>query len=271
MFDCVLSFPEDLITDILVRLPVKSIDRFRRVSKSWQSLLSSPRFIKDHLAFHNLGDPEKLIFTDASDHSPVMLTFTTENRGGSRNNGVSKKLICPSLPRNEWAKGLGYDESSDDYKIVTLSYFYTDNEHEPDCAETFVDIYSVKMKTWKRPPASPYDHAVPQVAHGVFVSGCLHWLACDIKTKGHPSVIAAFDLGHEKFEKVPPPIGVDESKFVFNELIVLGGCLALIVDSYDGVVDVWVMKEYGVQESGLNLPSTILQMEMHVHSNLFVF
>ncbi|CAI9118804.1 OLC1v1020417C1 [Oldenlandia corymbosa var. corymbosa] len=308
MSDCApSSFPQDLLTDILVQLPVKSIGRFRGVSKSWRTLLSSPKFIKDHLAFHNLFDPEKLIFKEAF-YCPLVLTFTTD---GSSNDGISRKVVCPILDQTMWAKiegschglvllinsgwsmilmnpitlqcakipnfglsfdpivvamyGLGYDESTDDYKIVSLSYYDNGDEHktvshsyydfdyehdDEDSDETFVDIYSVKMQTWKRLANSPYNHTIPHVAHGIFVNGCLHWLACDTKTQGCPSVIAAFNLALEKFEKVPPPRDVEESKFLFNQLTVLGGCLALIVvNTHESVFDVWVMKEYGMQES----------------------
>ncbi|CAI0433591.1 unnamed protein product [Linum tenue] len=42
-------FPRDIIIEIFTRLPVKSLVRFRCVSKSFKTIISSPEFIKYHL------------------------------------------------------------------------------------------------------------------------------------------------------------------------------------------------------------------------------
>ncbi|KAM0024045.1 putative F-box domain-containing protein [Helianthus debilis subsp. tardiflorus] len=43
-----ISFPNEIIEEIFSRLPVKSILRFRSVSKPWLSLISTPSFTKLH-------------------------------------------------------------------------------------------------------------------------------------------------------------------------------------------------------------------------------
>ncbi|XVE83789.1 hypothetical protein DITRI_Ditri16bG0115100 [Diplodiscus trichospermus] len=45
------QLPEDIVVDILARLPVKSLKRFRCVRKSWCSLIRSPQFISAHYSF----------------------------------------------------------------------------------------------------------------------------------------------------------------------------------------------------------------------------
>ncbi|KAL3337142.1 hypothetical protein AABB24_029680, partial [Solanum stoloniferum] len=52
--DSVLAIPtlaQELITSILVRLPVKYLLQFKCVSKNWFALISSPHFVKTHLSF----------------------------------------------------------------------------------------------------------------------------------------------------------------------------------------------------------------------------
>ncbi|KAL0416305.1 UNVERIFIED_CONTAM: F-box protein CPR1 [Sesamum latifolium] len=105
---------------------------------------------------------------------------------------------------------------------------------------------------------SPYDHDVPRrspyvlckktLSPGAFVNGALHWLARSRKL-GSPSVIAAFNLANEVFDEIPAPSGVDVENFVFNKLVVLGGCLCMIDGGEDDPMDVWTMKEYGLKQS----------------------
>ncbi|GMN36514.1 hypothetical protein TIFTF001_006094 [Ficus carica] len=43
------SLPWEIIVDILFRLPVKDLLRYRSVAKSWCSLIDGPDFVKLHL------------------------------------------------------------------------------------------------------------------------------------------------------------------------------------------------------------------------------
>ncbi|KAF7830859.1 putative F-box protein [Senna tora] len=46
--------PEDILADILRRLPLRTLARFRCVSKSWRSLFADPFFVRTHLNFLKL-------------------------------------------------------------------------------------------------------------------------------------------------------------------------------------------------------------------------
>ncbi|XP_074272294.1 F-box protein CPR1-like [Silene latifolia] len=57
----------ELIAEIFSRLPVKSLCRFKSVSKSWNSLINSPNFIKHHLSKTLISDNyPNLIFSSFS-------------------------------------------------------------------------------------------------------------------------------------------------------------------------------------------------------------
>ncbi|CAO2823280.1 unnamed protein product [Amaranthus hypochondriacus] len=146
--------------------------------------------------------------------------------------------------------GLGYDSITDDYKVVTLSYYdayyYEDyDDDDPNCTDVHITVYSVKNGTWKQAGSSPYDHAVAYPLSGVYVNGCLHWLA---NKSAYKPVIAAFDLHDEKFHEVSPPNLNCSRSFIFNYLIALGGCLCLYMCTGTST-HIWMMKEYGVQAS----------------------
>lgn len=291
MASSVSRLPQEIIREILLYLPAKSIGQFRCVSKPWRDLLCDPEFVRNHLSRHTEGQEKLLLLSTL--HSLYTLTFNSATTSGCRD-GVSGKLSLLGF-EDPWEKvvgscdglalivneegikylinpttlehvkvsnspvaldpwisfsmhGFGYDSVNDDYKIVTLSYYDTDNEHEPNCADTFLDVYSSKKGSWRRLGSSPYDHAVPMDDSGKFLNGALHWLASS-KSPGYSSVIAAFNLADEGFVELPPPATLDKNKFVFNRLVVLEGCLCMVDDHFHDHIDVWVMKEYGNGES----------------------
>uniref|UniRef100_A0A0E0HPW8 F-box domain-containing protein n=1 Tax=Oryza nivara TaxID=4536 RepID=A0A0E0HPW8_ORYNI len=60
------GIPEDIVEEILLRLPVKSILRFRSVCKSWRAMVADPRFVR--LQLHHST-------TAARHHPPSMLVL----------------------------------------------------------------------------------------------------------------------------------------------------------------------------------------------------
>ncbi|EYU39783.1 hypothetical protein ABFS82_06G173300 [Erythranthe guttata] len=63
------TLPEEIIEQILVKLPVKSLLKFTSVSKSWRSLISSNRFIEAHLEFSR-KDPNFTHYRTISTYLP---------------------------------------------------------------------------------------------------------------------------------------------------------------------------------------------------------
>ncbi|KAL7111644.1 hypothetical protein ACP275_05G102400 [Erythranthe tilingii] len=87
-------FPEEVVEEILSRLPVHSLFRFKAVSKSWNTLISSPSFADSHLnnygksnnfvllAFDQTTRKWKLSFTTFGTSSSSELTTVAVGGGG---------------------------------------------------------------------------------------------------------------------------------------------------------------------------------------------
>ncbi|KAK4259425.1 hypothetical protein QN277_005758 [Acacia crassicarpa] len=53
--------PEEIVTDIFKRLPVKSLIRFQCVSKQWKNLIKAPSFVQEHLHHHTTHQNPSLL------------------------------------------------------------------------------------------------------------------------------------------------------------------------------------------------------------------
>ncbi|KAK9741612.1 hypothetical protein RND81_03G117300 [Saponaria officinalis] len=160
--------------------------------------------------------------------------------------------------------GLGYDHVNDDYKVVSPSYYHT--EHE---VAMVVHVYSIRNGTWKDVDSSLYEpRSVRQGTRkkvesftfelgysmcvtGVSVDGSLHWVATN--TTNHSSFIVGFDLTEENLRIIPAPRSVYGVDFTYDIVGKLGGCLCMLNVLSRKETNIWVMKEYGVEQSWTKL------------------
>jgi len=65
----VVLLPDEIITEVLLRLPIKSILRFRAVCRSWAALLSSEEFCSLHMAMAEVKPSlPKLLFVSPTEN-----------------------------------------------------------------------------------------------------------------------------------------------------------------------------------------------------------
>ncbi|CAN1228894.1 F-box/kelch-repeat protein At3g06240 [Linum perenne] len=147
------------------------------------------------------------------------------------------------------AYGFGYDESSDDYKVVTIVQRLTDDYHYtgPSRAE----IYSIRCKGFSRtihlPTADWKNYNSKSI--GVFVSGSLHW--CIGHSTNNEHLIHAINLVSNTYHQLKLPdfefgkVGADclNVGIVDTRL-----CLCAILKDV-AKVGIWVLEEYGEPES----------------------
>ncbi|KAF5470036.1 hypothetical protein F2P56_010587 [Juglans regia] len=280
--------PEDIVLEILATLPVKSLLRFRRVCKSWNSIISSPYFIATHLKygprrgyyllcqtmFRQIHEPSCTVVCGRTYDriSELELPFThvgivgscngllcVESRGFRRlslwNPSIArfKILPAPCLARGykSFTYGFTYVSEENDFKIVKISY------SEFTTTLPRAQVYTLSSNSWRRIdepiPLKP-DALIYKIGCNYlpcpFIAGALHWI---VRSKGSNDwrgnkKILSFDLRDEKFGEIALP----SSYFYYDDgweyLGLFKGKLASF--SFANCrIGIWVMTDYGMAES----------------------
>ncbi|KAM3696627.1 hypothetical protein ACJW30_06G054900 [Castanea mollissima] len=271
------NLPRELIVDILSRLPVKSLCRFKCVSKPWRTLISHPDFVKTHLhraQFKRLilasNDSLYSIDHETSFENDVVAValdyFPLDQNHQSypiEMIGSCNGLLClKPQPNTFFVFNPATHESARipdaptpfgfDHAILAHGFGYAPSIDDYKLVKAvnapLVAVFSLRTSAWKlvegfhyKKPTELWEGPLPC---GTNLNGALHWVfkLCG----GNECVIAAFDLETDTFRDMPvPAISVSGFSTGF-----LRGCLCLM-DRDFGLRrrDIWVMKEYGVGKS----------------------
>ena len=224
-------FTEDIVKEILLRCPLKSLLRFKCVCKSWYALIIDSEFVQQQLK--NQSFPQLLIYTngtpDDPDHDYHSITLISEENPqtfkgmthligsvdglflmyGTIDGTISCTLWNPAtrevrtlllpLPKPiihvAPVLGFEFDPLTNDYKVV---YFRCSLYHECEAA-----VYSCSRDSWRilKPKESfPFYTNVKNTFGTAYLNGTYNWLLrgghrCDY-------TILLFDIGSEMFEEV---------------------------------------------------------------------
>ena len=114
------------------------------------------------------------------------------------------------------------------------------------------EVYTLSSDSWRKVEISLRSKVVVSGIEPspLFFSGALHWFA--YHTEGEdPTMILSFDVDNEKFGEMAIPDGDAASLFVFKGNLAFISCRYLEND--DGLQSahclIWVMRDYGVDES----------------------
>lgn len=157
-------------------------------------------------------------------------------------------------PNQQVVVGFGFSSMENDYKVVKIVYYSHRGSIRPsggNLPQSSVEILSLRSLTWRILGEIPYQIFGKRPSQ-VLVNGRLNWATWPIYRCSSARLIVSFDLSEEKFYEVPRPDCGSLDKFNHN-LVVLGGCLSASVYRKDGYFEIWVMKEYNVKESWINL------------------
>ncbi|XP_039686927.1 F-box/kelch-repeat protein At3g23880 [Medicago truncatula] len=229
--------PDELVFEILSRLPVKTLLQYNHYSKTYQSLLKK--------------------LSSAWNTSIVFLNPSIEWKSKK-----SPTLDC--YDDHKWITydGFGYDHVHDKYKLLAV----VANEF----GGKLTQIHTFGENSWTTIPNFPFPVGSVSCS-GSFVSGTLNWVDylsgplnwvdilsgplnwVDNRCSSNRDVILSFDLSNETYKEVllPEPDGVNVRS---NRVLgVLSNCLCVCFDSNNTHWDFWLMKKYGVAESWTRL------------------
>uniref|UniRef100_A0A2N9GVE0 F-box associated beta-propeller type 1 domain-containing protein n=1 Tax=Fagus sylvatica TaxID=28930 RepID=A0A2N9GVE0_FAGSY len=164
-----------------------------------------------------------------------------------------KMLAATPLTRRfaSLTHGLAYHSQNNDFKILRLVCY---GENEPTVE---AEVYTLSTDSWRKVVLSEPDiGSIEEMLQSpfLFFNGALHNLAY----YGDQCFILSFDVNDERFWKIMLPqnyyVGFTPD---VERLEVFKGLLALIAFGIDlngiGKCHIWVMREYGVNATGLVL------------------
>ncbi|XP_006341882.1 F-box protein CPR30-like [Solanum tuberosum] len=155
--------------------------------------------------------------------------------------------------------GFGFDPMLNDYKVVRISKVYTDpyKYSYHSIREKKVEVYDMWVDSWRE--LDILDQQLPGIywlpCSQKFYKGSCHWFTNT--TDDNSVAVFCFDITTETFRIMNMP---DCCHFFYGPrygLVILIECLTLIcyhdrepqVDPSEDMIDIWIMKEYGVSES----------------------
>ncbi|CAN0841631.1 F-box protein CPR1 [Linum grandiflorum] len=218
--------PEEMVLDIMVKLPAKTLLRFKCLSTGIQTLIQSPYFVAAHVEHQrkNHACIALLGTNDIFDNGVSRLSFpflTNHNFEhpwleyvGSWNGLVclnictmrvdmvlwnpttSEYCFAPPLLPSLVACGFGYDSVSDDYKSIV--FVKPMNAGGPVEAQ----VLSWKRRSWRKLTVSWLsDKTIYDIApYRMTSKGRVNWVVYT-----PPDTLLSFKLGEEKFEWISPP------------------------------------------------------------------
>ncbi|XP_031273134.1 F-box protein CPR1-like [Pistacia vera] len=256
------KLPQEIIEDILSRLPVKNLVQLKCGCKAWFALISDPQFAKLQLKkAKETTNLQKIFFANC----PLQtIDVDVEVFGDVDSDWVSKQVGYPE----NWAYtggscngldsvfyGLGYDVLIDDYKVVrgVISAASSGSSSR----EAKVEVLELKTNTWRR---IQYPHLSFNIdGPGVFSNDHLHWLGIRDGESDwiYVPVIISFDLIEERFKMFAP---VQEYNIDSLGLGNLGDNLVILCEREGTFYEVWEMKKNGAEESWTRLFSVSIEI-----------
>ncbi|XP_071715230.1 F-box/kelch-repeat protein At2g43270-like [Rutidosis leptorrhynchoides] len=229
---------EDLLDDIIVRLPPKYILQFRCVSKSWCSSINSSNFIRNQ-AIHSVARARRAVNIACKVHieydvykmlhrskleGPLLELDSLKFLGGCNAFNSCYGIIClynyqtsipsftlwnPSIRRKLNVPNVPCDPCRQYSMVFGFGYDQIADDYNIVGLSygtlKIVFLYSTKTNSWSEfdpPKADP--HFMVQ-SKACFVDGVMHWLVNNYSLNTNDSYILTFDLSSRVFGTISLP------------------------------------------------------------------
>ncbi|KAK2378242.1 F-box/kelch-repeat protein [Trifolium repens] len=159
--------------------------------------------------------------------------------------------------------GFGYDQVSDDYKVIRHIVFFpvTDASWEETWKDGYHDslweIYCLKSNCWRKLDLDMPRQYPNCVGVQMYTNGVCHWWGEDLSEIGDEVYLVSFDLNNETFVKTSIPSNmdhIDDSIIVFRHLNMLNGSIGFILNYAEtGTFHISILGEVGIKESWIKL------------------
>lgn len=150
--------------------------------------------------------------------------------------------------------GLGFSLEANKFKVIRI-FNLTKSEmlrrpiiwNHGVYGRRVAEIHTLGTGSWKRIGIAPCAPSVSNLGFPTYLNGAIHWLCSDLNS----DYIISFNFDNEKFQSFPPPPPSDDIDFDTSRNVSLGvlGEWLCICNSEFEYLDIWVMKDYGTQES----------------------
>ncbi|KAK4770872.1 hypothetical protein SAY87_031404 [Trapa incisa] len=251
----VCSLPDDILTEILARLSMKSILRAKSVCKHWHKLISGEYFsrrnvqvsARNSMAMIEVSGTSLRLLDSLGGVSRLSLDFleTEVSEKGSGSTTVCNPITrqhtkLPGIDVDADLVGLAYDSSGRTLNAVLAGHA---NDGNDETEGTIVGwVFDSESNNWRKliyQLDGLYEFSFISKNPAVFVNGAFHWI-----TDGSPTILLVLDLSRDLWRKMTLPDkilqGPEDRVFYLLEF---EGCLSVIQLS-DSWMVTWVLENY---------------------------
>ncbi|KAM7497959.1 hypothetical protein LguiA_022373 [Lonicera macranthoides] len=280
--------PPEVMTEIMTRLPMKTLLQCTSVCKSWYSLIISPNFITAHLNRNNnsnqivvryfiadnklTGKDQYSVHID-NEAFEKLETLEFPLPGYFSIMGSCNGLICLSnlhfmilwnpsvrkyvtLPtpsvtyesRGRFQQTIGFGFDSASNDYKVVSVVYLRPDGLTVLPGPKVELYELSTSSWRNINAGDFKYIISERDPQAFLDGVVHWTGKE--GDGLPNWIVSFDMENEAFGVMMVPPSLQQECDL--RVAVYGDSLSLIhlkVAHCHRDCCIWVMNEYGIAKS----------------------